>query len=156
MLGRSTNEVPQGPFRTNVSKTKRFLYVQNIVDDWWNKWNELVLPSLVPCYKWQQRHRNLKLGDICLIRYKKSIRSTYRLGRVSDVKTGADGLVRSVRLQYKLPTEKTFRYIDRAIHGIVVIVPFEEQWEMNVVIKSWNVRVPQFHDITIHTTFIFS
>jgi hypothetical protein len=47
MLGRSTNEVPQGPFSTNVSKTKRFIYVQNIVDDWWNKWNDLVLPSLV-------------------------------------------------------------------------------------------------------------
>ena len=127
MLGRSSNEVPQGPFNTNVTRTKRFLYVQSIVDDWWQKWYNLVLPSLVPCYKWQQRHRNVKLGDVCLIRYRKSIRSTYRLGRVSDVKTGKDGLVRSVRLQYKLPSEKVYRYVDRAIHGIVVIVPFEEQ-----------------------------
>ena len=90
----------------------------------------------MPCYKWQQRHRNVKLGDICLIRYKKPIRSTYRLGRVSEVKTSNDdGLVRSVRLQYKLPNEKVYRYVDRAIHGIVVIVPFEEQWETIVVIQ---------------------
>ena len=127
LLGRSTNEVPQGPFNTNVKNTRRFQYVQSLVDDWWVKWNNLVLPSLVPCYKWQQRHRNVKLGDICLIQYKKAIRSTYRLGRVTEVKTGDDGLVRSVRLQYKLPTEKTFRFVDRAVHGIVVIVPFEEQ-----------------------------
>ena len=127
LLGRSSNEVPQGPFVHNVSNARRYQYVQSMVDDWWQKWYNLVLPSLVPCYKWQQRHRNVKLGDICLIRYKKSIRSTYRLGRVSEVKTGDDGLVRSVRLQYKLPTEKVYRYVDRSIHGIVVIVPFEEQ-----------------------------
>ena len=69
----------------------------------------------------------MKVGDICLIRYKKSIRSTYRLGRVAEVKTGRDGLVRTVRLGYKLPIEKAYRYVDRAIHGIAVIVPFEEQ-----------------------------
>ena len=127
MLGRSSNEVPQGPFDTNPSKTKRFRFIQSIVDDWWSKWSNLVLPSLVPSYKWQQKHRNVKLGDICLIRYKNTLRSTYRLGRVSEVKTSEDGLVRSVRLQYKLPTEKAYRYVDRPIHGICVIVPFEEQ-----------------------------
>ena len=127
LLGRSTNEVPQGPFHTNPSKTRRFTYIQNLVDEWWNKWYNLVLPSLVPSYKWQQRHRNVRKGDICLVRYKKSIRATYRLGRVSEVKTGKDGLVRSVRLQYKLQDEKVYRYVDRAIHGIAVIVPQEEQ-----------------------------
>ena len=127
ILGRSSNEVPQGPFDTNASKTRRFLYVQNLVDEWWDKWYNLVLPSLVPSYKWQQRHRNVKIGDICLIRYKKSIRSTYRLGRVCEVKAGDDGLVRSVRLQYKLKGETVYRYVDRAIHGIAVIVPLEEQ-----------------------------
>ena len=127
MLGRSSNQVPQGPFNTNVSTTRRFLYIQSIVDNWWNKWFDLVLPSLVPCYKWQQKHRNVKIGDICLIRYRKSIRSTYRLGRVIEVKTGIDNLVRSVRIQYKLPSEKVYRYVDRAVHGIAIIVPFEDQ-----------------------------
>ena len=127
LLGRSSNDVPQGPFNHNVSKAKRFIYVQNVVDEWWNKWYNLVLPSLVPSYKWQQRHRNVQLGDICLIRYKKSIRATFRLGRVCEVKTSNDGLVRSVRLQYKLQGEKVYRFVDRAIHGIAVIVPREEQ-----------------------------
>ena len=127
LYGEQSNEVPQGPFQHKVSIARRFLYVQSLIDDWWRKWSDLVLPSLVPCYKWQQKHRNVKLGDVCLIRYKKVIRSTYRLGRVCEVKTGNDGLVRSVRLKYKLPNETAFRYVDRAIHGIVVIVPLEEQ-----------------------------
>ena len=86
-----------------------------------------MLPSLVPNYKWQQKHRNVKVGDICLIRYKSAVRATYRLGRVMKVNHGEDGLVRSVQLQYKLPGEKVCRNVDRAIHGVAVIVPVEEQ-----------------------------
>ena len=40
---------------------------------------------------------------------------------------GSDGLVRKVVLKYKLPNEKTFRLVDRPIHGIAVVVPVEEQ-----------------------------
>ena len=126
LLGRSTNEVPQGPFNTDAKLSRRYLFVQSLVDDWWLRWYDTVLPSLVPDYKWRQKFRNVKVGDVCLIRYK-DIRSTYRLGRVVETKQSADGLVRSVRLQYKLPNEKTFRYVDRAVQGIAVIVPIEEQ-----------------------------
>ena len=38
-----------------------------------------------------------------------------------EVKKGADGLVRKVLLQYKLPEEKVFRTVDRPIHGIAVV-----------------------------------
>ena len=88
-----------------------------------------MLPSLVPCYKWMQRHRNVCVGDVCLIRYNKDKRATYRLGRVTEVKAGSDGLVRKVLLVYKLPDERNFRSVERPIHGIAVIVPIEEQPE---------------------------
>ena len=100
--------------------------MQTLVDNWWRHWYYTVLPSLVPSYKWRQKFRNVKVGDVCLIRYK-DVRPTYRLGRVVETKEGVDGLVRSVRAQYKLPNEKTFRYVDRAVQGIAVIVPIEEQ-----------------------------
>ena len=126
LYGKCDNEVPQGPFNSNSSLTLRFEYIQTIVDDWWNRWYTRVLPSLVPSYKWRQKHRNVKVGDVCLIRYK-GIRASYRLGRVVDTKNGEDGLVRSVRLQYKLPNEKVFRFVERAVQGVAVIVPIEEQ-----------------------------
>ena len=126
LLGRSTNEVPQGPFDTKPSLTKRFRFVQSIVDAWWSKWSVIVLPSLVPSYKWQQKHRCVKVGDVCLIRYK-AIRATYRLGRVVDVIRSKDDLVHKVRLAYKLPGETKFRHVDRAVQGIAVIVPVDEQ-----------------------------
>ena len=129
LLGRSSNEVPNGPFESSPTIARRFKFVQSLVDDWWQRWYESVLPSLVPCYKWHQRHRNVKLNDVCLIRYKSKVRSSYRLGRVIEVHPSGDGLVRRVTLQYRLPNEKKFRTVDRAVQGIAVIVPAEEQTE---------------------------
>ena len=127
LLGRATGEVPQGPFDSNRSITRRFRFLQQIITDWWDQWYRVVLPTLVPSYKWLQRHRNVQVDDVCLIRYGKDKRATYRLGRVKQIKKGSDGLVRKVTLQYKLPSEKVFRNVDRPIQGIAVIVPVEEQ-----------------------------
>ena len=77
-------------------------------------------------YKWTHAQRNVQINDICLIRYK-GLRAKYRLGRVIQVYPGADNRVRRVTLQYRLPEEKVFRTVERAIHGVSVIVPVEEQ-----------------------------
>ena len=69
--------------------------------------------------------RNAAKSMICLIRYN-SMRSKYRLGRITNVYEGSDGLVRRVTLEYKRPNEKKFRTVDRAIHRIAVIVPGEQ------------------------------
>ena len=129
ILGRATSSVPQGPFDTQQSGkvAKQFRFLQSLVSSWWKTWYQTVFPSLVPSYKWLQRHRNLRIGDICLIRYRNDIRATYRLGRVTETKKGDDGLVRTIVLQYKLPNEKVFRTVDRPIQGVAVIVPVEEQ-----------------------------
>ena len=142
LLGRSTSDVPQGPFDSNKSITKRFRFLQQIVTDWWDHWYRVVLPTRVPSYKWLQRHRNVQIGDVCLIRYGKDKRATYRLGRVKEVKKGSDNLVRKVTLQYKLPSEKVFRSVDRPIQGISVIVPVEEQTDKKDETKIED-QVPQ-------------
>ena len=133
ILGRATSSVPQGPFDQAGSKniTKRFRFLQELVSQWWSSWYQSVFPKLVPSYKWLQRHRNVKIGDVCLIRYRNEARCTYRLGRVQEVKLGHDKLVRTVVLKYKLPTENNYRTVDRPIHGVSVIVPVEEQSTLN-------------------------
>lgn len=128
ILGRATSDPPQGPFdKDSKNLNKKYRYLQSLVAEWWSEWYATAFPYLVPNYKWLQRHRNVKIGDVCLVRYKNEIQSTYRLARVQDVRVGEDGLVRTVLLKYKLPGEKTFRTVDRAVQGISVIVPVEEQ-----------------------------
>ena len=128
IIGQSSNEVPSGPFRPDSSPKTRFNFIKELVDDWWKRWYNVVLPSLVPNYKWTHSKRNVQVNDVCLIQYKGAIRAKYRLGRVIKVFPGhEDGLVRRVTLQYRLPEEKVFRTVDRSVHGISVIVPVEEQ-----------------------------
>ena len=127
ILGRSTSEVVSGSFDNERNPNRRLTFLQSLVEDWWKSWYQRVLPTLVPNYKWLQRHRNVQPGDVCLNRYKGELKGTYRLGRVKSVKHGADGAVRTVTLLYKNPNEKKFREVDRSVHGIAVIVPIEEQ-----------------------------
>ena len=96
--------------------------------------------SLTRCMQVVAVHQNVQVGDICLIRYRKETRATYRMGRIHEVRRGVDGLVRSVVLQYKLPNEKVFRKVDRPIHGICVIVPVEEQ-QLVAVITQFRVQL---------------
>ena len=51
---------------------------------------------------------------------------------VVEAQSGVDVLVRKVMLKYKLPNETMYRFVDRPIHGIAVIVPIEEQSERSV------------------------
>ena len=127
ILGRSTSEVAHGTFDNSKNVNERYMFLQSLINDWWKQWYQSVLPSLVPNYKWLQRHRNVKIGDICLIKYSNALRGTYKLGRVKYVKKGIDGNVRSVTLDYKNQNEKVFREVERPIQGISVIVPIEEQ-----------------------------
>ena len=136
LLGRATSEAVQGPFINTTNVNKRLRFLQNMVEDWWKRWYEGVLPSLVTSYKWHRRHRNVQEGDVCLIKYKNELKGTYKLGRVISVKKGADGLVRTVRLAYKNANEKCMREVDRPIHGIAVIVPVEEQVPSNLNPKA--------------------
>ena len=131
LLGRSTPDVAHGLFDNDESASKRQIFLQSLVEDWWKNWYRNVLPSLVPSYKWRQKHRNVCVGDVCLIKYTNMKRGTYRLGRVTSVRMGKDNKVRTVSLQYKNPKENVFREVERPIQGIAVIVPVEEQSNLN-------------------------
>ena len=98
---------------------------------------ENVFTNLVPSYKWLQHHRSVKVGDVCLIRYKNEVRSNYRLGCGKDVKRGNDGLVRTVILKYKLAAETKFRTVDHPVQGISIIVPVEKQTRLDPSVPEY-------------------
>ncbi len=52
---------------------------------------------------------------------------TYKYAKVTRVHTSADGKVRAVDIEYKLPGELVFRTTTRPIHKLVLVVPVEEQ-----------------------------
>ena len=120
LSGRSTVEVPQGEFK-ETSLNKRFIFVQNLVTAWWNKWYRNVFSSLLPSYRWDTQRRNLMVGDVVLIHKEGVKRGTYQLGKVKSVTLSKDNLVRKAILEYMVgATKKT---VEKAVSSLVLIVP---------------------------------
>ena len=70
-----------------------------------------MLPKLfVPGPKWSNAHNNVKVGDIgLLLSYKGSagkILTVYKYCKVLEVIESQDGLVRKVKVEYRIPSLK--------------------------------------------------
>merc|ERR1712101_90889 len=76
-------------------------YLDSLTQMWWNLWMEQGFPTLLPYYKYKdtKHHQNLRVNDICLIKYETKVASTYRLCRVIKLLPSADGLVRTVEVR---------------------------------------------------------
>jgi hypothetical protein len=120
---------------------KRLEYVQETVATWWNQWKVTHFSSLVPTTRWKEARRNMRVGDVVLIKYtSKSKAGSYRLGIVKEIEVDEDDLVRTAvvtyslvrnlskeeRLSYKGFTKKEIRV---PIQRLVLILPIEERQE---------------------------
>ena len=83
-LGRASSRAPSAPFK-EVKNGRRFEFIQKICDCFWRKWINNYFPSLLLEQKWHIAKRNVKIGDIVIIKDVKAVRSAWKLGRVSKV-----------------------------------------------------------------------
>ena len=111
LLGRSTSRVPSGPFVQTNNPRHRYEFIQKIVDNFWRRWTRDYFPSLIIQQKWHTMKRNLKKGDIVLIQDSNQIRGQWKLGKVSEVFPGEEGIVRKVQVTYKNPKQGEPAYI---------------------------------------------
>ena len=101
LLGRNTAEVPAMNYASDSRFCSRVGYVQSIHEEWWSRWIVEVLPTLIPCRKWKQPHRNLCVGDIVMLNYKGNLVDDYRLARVAEVYPDGENQVRTVLINYR-------------------------------------------------------
>ena len=64
------------------------------------------IPALQIRSKWNQKQRNLRIGDIVLVADDNVPRNVWPLARIVNVFPGQDGLVRSVEVRAKGTTYK--------------------------------------------------
>ena len=112
LLGRNFSPIAPG---TNINADTSLLglkgYIQDVYKTWWSRWEAEVLPKLfVPGPKWSKAHTNVKVGDIgLLLSYKGSagkILTVYKYCKVIEVIESEDGLIRKVRVEYRIPSLK--------------------------------------------------
>ena len=132
-LGRASAGVPHGDFDVKDDPNKRFKFISELVDGFWKKWQRDYFPGFLLRTKWHSSRRNIRVGDIVLIQDNNAVRGTWYLAQGLETEPGRDGIVRNVRLRYKLckagihykgvDDKTTYRYV----HRLVVLLPVEEQ-----------------------------
>lgn len=112
LLGRNFSPVAPG---TNVNADTSLIglkgYIQDVYKSWWSRWEVEVIPKLfVPGPKWNKAETNVKVGDIGLLLSHKGsagkILTFYKYIRVIEVIRSEDGLVRKVKVEYRIPSLK--------------------------------------------------
>ena len=114
-------------------------FLDELLEAWWYQYKVQCFDSLIPTRKWIDAQRNMQVGDIVLIQYSsKTAPGTYRLGRVINVETDEDNLVRTCTAKYNLikPVVASNRdslkdvvrkEIRVPVQRLVLILPVEEQ-----------------------------
>ena len=121
ILGRSSPDIPQGPFKERSSFRHRFDFLQQLVDAFWKRWSREVFPSLVVYPKWHTERRNVTVGDIVVVQDSNCIRGEWRKAIVTKADASNDGRVRRVTLEYV--SGSTRISIERPVQRIIVLVP---------------------------------
>ena len=101
LLGRSDGEGQNPAFEYCEDLPKRAAYVQAVHSSWWTCWHKLVFPLLIPCTKWREIKKNIRVDDICLLNYPNMKQDKYRLCKILEVFPDKKGLVRTARVQYR-------------------------------------------------------
>ena len=100
LLGHTTSEVPEMEYDDCGKFSTRLNYIKSVHDEWWRRWIQDVLPTLIPCRKWKDKKRNLRVGDVVMMVYKGNLVDDYRLAMVTQVFPDERDIVRTVEVSY--------------------------------------------------------
>ena len=112
LIGRPMEALPDPAFSyRSISILTRWHLCQALTRHFWQRWSAEYLNSLKKVTKWHKRSRNLRVGDIVILREDSVIPTKWPLGRIVNVHTGSDGVVRIVTVKtttgvYKRPVVK--------------------------------------------------
>ena len=101
LLGRTNAEVPDLEYSDCSRFDSRLNYIKAVHSEWWRRWIQDILPTLIPCRRWRTRRRNLQVGDIVMLVYSGNMVDDYRLAKVTRVFPDERKIVRTVEIQYR-------------------------------------------------------
>ena len=78
---------------------KRWRRVQYLTEQFWSRWRKEYLANITSRQRWKSARRNVKTGDIVILKEESIPRNEWRLGRVLDVYKDEDGLVQKATVQ---------------------------------------------------------
>ncbi|XP_022183202.1 uncharacterized protein LOC111042814 [Myzus persicae] len=124
LIGRPLTAIPEPCYSSIKTYKVRWHKIQQIVQQFWQRWRTEYLQSLQVRNKWQKPKQNLQIGDLVLIREDFETPLAWRRGRVVDVHKGSDGFIR-------VATIKTHTgEVKRPVHKLCLL-PNQESRSLN-------------------------
>ena len=99
LLVRSAPHIAPGQFSQGDMYRRRWRYTQYLADVFWRRYLNEYIPELQRRNKWHAPERNLKIGDLVLIRHETTPRRLWPMGLVVQCSNGRDGMIRSARVK---------------------------------------------------------
>ncbi|XP_042150458.1 uncharacterized protein LOC121838334 [Ixodes scapularis] len=116
--------LPPSEFNVKDLYRSQWRQVQWLADSFWHRWRREFLTTLQSRRKWQDSRRDLKEGDIVLLRDKQVHRNEWPMGVIVNTFPSADGKVRKVEIKTATRGElKTFR---RPVTETVLLISKED------------------------------
>lgn len=101
-----------------VSPSRRWAFLQAMVANFWQQWQDDYLATLQRAMKWTRATPNWAVGDIVLVENLPP--AMWALGRIAETFPGRDGFVRNVKVKTAVG------HLDRAVQKLVRL-PVEQQ-----------------------------
>ena len=144
LLGRCSARISQGPFLKKIvydhspeSDRTRFLLIQKITNQFWKIWTNLYFPTLLRRQKWHYKERDLKCGDICVMKDSNAVRGEWKMCKVIESFPDENNVVRNVKVVLPPPSlddgSKVYKKgvamieVMRHVSNLIVIVPNDDE-----------------------------
>ena len=126
LLGRNNHRSPDGDMILTDDPDKILVENNKIYRAWFENWLVSCVPNIIEQPKWFKTEYHIKVGDIVLFTKKECVSPTYQYGMVSEVRPGADGIIRKVVVTYRNASEGVDRTTTRSVRTLVVIHRVDE------------------------------
>ena len=103
--------------------------MQYLANQFWKRWRLEYLQTLQTRKKWLAPQRNICVGDVVLLKEENLVRNQWQLGRIQEVFSDSDGLVRKVKVELastdlnaKGERLSPVTVLERPVHKLVVLM----------------------------------
>ena len=124
MLGRNNKRAPSGYPRIE-SFSRQVKQMDDVHKAWWAVWKDERIETYVPApSKWHKSSRPPVVGDIVVFVKEERVLgdSIWKLGRISRIlPSAADGIIRSVIIEYKNAGEGVFQDTKRSVRRFAIL-----------------------------------
>ncbi|KAK3752086.1 hypothetical protein QZH41_016992 [Actinostola sp. cb2023] len=108
---------------TDLYARRRWRRVQYLADQFWIRWKREYLQNLQTRQKWTDEKRDLKEGDVVLVKEESEHRNMWPMGRVTEATKSEDGKVRKALITvYKDGKRKV---MIRPIKELILLIPVQ-------------------------------